>query len=341
MFSVRTKELNDVDPEQIPFQQLLDEGKPVVLKGVAGEWALVQAGLRSRREAFDYILAYYADKKLLSYCGAPEIKGRFFYNKDMSGINYETHWVLLNEFFAQIEQEANKERPKSLYIGSTTMDACLPNMRKENDLLLNDSMFKDNKPLLSIWMGNQTTASAHYDFSNNIAVCLVGKRRFTLFPPEQIANLYPGPLAPTPGGQVVSLVDFDNPDFNRHPNFKNAIESAEVAEMQPGDMLIYPAMWWHQVEALDKFNVMVNYWWNNTPKFLDSPQVTMLHGMLSLRDRPEQEKQAWKALFDYYVFGDAETPGAHIPKHAQGSLAEIDEKSARRLRAEVMNRLNR
>ena len=143
--------------------------------------------------------------------------------------------------------------------------------------------------------------------SNNLACCMVGRRRFTLFPPDQIANLYPGPLEPTPGGQVVSMVDFRAPDFDRFPRFRDALDAAEVAELEPGDVLFYPAMWWHHVEALDPFNVMINYWWNASPAFMDTPMTTLLHALLSLRDRPEHEKAAWRALFDYYVFGPADT----------------------------------
>ena len=39
--------------------------------------------------------------------------------------------------------------------------------------------------------------------------------------------------------------------------------------------------------------------------------------------RPEHEKRAWKALFDYYVFGPAERAGEHLPEHARGNLAPI------------------
>ena len=66
---------------------------------------------------------------------------------------------------------------------------------------------------------------------------------------------------------------------------------AQVAELEPGDVLFYPAMWWHQVEARDAFNVMINYWWNTSPRFMDSPQNTLLHALLSLRDRPDAEKR--------------------------------------------------
>jgi hypothetical protein len=100
-------------------------------------------------------------------------------------------------------------------------------------------------------------------------------------------------------------------------------------------------MWWHNVEALDPFNVMINYWWNVSPAFIDTPMITLLHAILSLRDRPEQEKQAWKELFDYYAFGNEDRPREHLPEHARGVLAPLDETSSRRLRADLLQRLNR
>jgi hypothetical protein len=145
----------------------------------------------------------------------------------------------------------------------------------------------------------------------------------------------------TPGGQVVSMVDFDAPDFERFPRFKDALAAAQVADLEPGDVLVYPALWWHQVEALDPFNVLINYWWNAAPGFMDTPMNTLLHGLLSLRDRPDFEKQAWKKLFDYYVFGPADRAGAHLPEGARGDLGPMDDRKARRLRAYLLNRLNR
>jgi hypothetical protein len=74
---------------------------------------------------------------------------------------------------------------------------------------------------------------------------------------------------------------------------------------------------------------------------MDTPQNTLLHALLSLRDRPEQEKRAWRAMFDYYVFGPPGTPAAHLPEAARGNLAPMDETRARRLRAYLLKRLNR
>ncbi len=137
------------------------------------------------------------------------------------------------------------------------------------------------------------------------------------------------------------MTNIHAPDFERFPRLREALAAAQVAELEPGDALFYPAMWWHQVEALEAFNVMVNYWWNTSPQYMDTPQNTLLHALLSLRDRSEQEKRAWRALFDYYVFGPADRAGAHLPEAARGNLAPMDEMKARRLRAYLLQRLNR
>ena len=140
---------------------------------------------------------------------------------------------------------------------------------------------------------------------------------------------------------VFSMVDFDEPDFDAHPGFREALAVAQVAELEAGDVLVYPALWWHQVEALAPFNVLVNYWWNVAPDFADTPANTLLHGLLSLRDRPDFEKRGWKALFDYYLFGPADRAAAHLPEAARGPLAPLDASRARRLRAVLLDRLNR
>ena len=288
-----------------------------------------------------YLKSHYSGLQVVSYSGPPEIQGRFFYDPSVTGLNFQTERVTLDGFLDRIRDHLDDAEAPSLYMGSTDLDTYLPGFRAENDLGLDPATFGDSPPLVSIWAGNRTIASAHYDMSNNIACCMVGRRRFTLFPPDQVENLYPGPLEPTPGGQVISMVDFTDPDFRRFPRFRQALDAAQVADLEPGDVLVYPALWWHQVEALDPFNVLVNYWWNAAPAFMDTPMNTLLYGLLSLRDRPAFEKQGWKALFDYYVFGPAERPTAHLPEAAHGNLGPMDALKARRLRAYLLNRLNR
>ncbi|WP_294331748.1 cupin-like domain-containing protein [uncultured Sphingomonas sp.] len=335
--AVRTVE--GIAPDAIPFDQLIADQSPVILKGIAADWPLVRAGLQSADAAMDLLQRFDAGRPVVTFTGAPDIQGRFFYDDAGTGLNFGSRREPLTALLDAMRPRIGDAAAPSFYVGSTDLDQYLPGFRAENDLKLDHPMFEQH--LASIWIGNRTIATCHYDMSHNLAVCAVGRRRFTLFPPDQIANLYPGPLEPTPGGQVVSMVDFGDPDFDRHPGFRAAMATAQVAELAPGDLLFYPAMWWHHVEALAPFNVLVNYWWNTSPAWLDTPQITLLHALLSLRDRPAPEKDAWRALFDYYVFGEAERPAAHLPEAARGPLAPIDAIQARRLRAQLLHRLNR
>jgi hypothetical protein len=216
------------------------------------------------------------------------------------------------------------------------VDKVLPGFRSDNDIGLDGV-----RPLVSIWMGNRSRIAAHFDQPDNIACCASGRRRFILFPPREIANLYPGPIHFTPAGQIISMVDFDQPDFERFPKFRQALDKACVADLQPGDAVYVPSMWWHHVEGLEILNILINYWWNATPAWMDAPANVLDYALLALRDLPREQRDAWRALFNFYIFDFDEESIAHLPENRRGALAPLDELTARRLRAQLLNNLNR
>lgn len=341
MTALRATRVVDAAGAQVSPADLLADGRPVILRGAATNWPLVAAGHDGAAGAIAYLKRFDVGREVVGYTGAPAIGGRFFYRDDWTGLNFEAKRVPLSAYLDRIATRLGDADTPSFYIGSTDLDTYLPGLRAENDLALPAPPAGHDPALVSIWIGNRTVAATHYDMSNNLACCMVGRRRFTLFPPEQVANLYPGPLEPTPGGQVVSMVDLRAPDLTRYPRFAEALAHAEVADLEPGDVLFYPALWWHNVEALDAFNVMINYWWNAVPTFADTPMTTLLHGILSLRDRPQAEKEAWRAMFEHYVFGEADQAGEHLPAEMRGDLAPLDDRRARQLRAKLLARMNR
>jgi hypothetical protein len=170
---------------------------------------------------------------------------------------------------------------------------------------------------------------------------VAGRRRITLFPPQQLRNLYIGPLDLTPAGQPVSLVDFSAPDFNRFPRFAQALEHAQVAELDAGDALLIPSMWWHHIEALEGFNALVNYWWRQTPEWMDTPMNALMLALMTVRDLPADQRAIWRDVFEHYVFDPGEATDGHIPEPARGALAPLDAEAVRRLRARLLKRLNR
>jgi hypothetical protein len=106
------------------------------------------------------------------------------------------------------------------------------------------------------------------------------------FPPDQVANLYVGPLDHTMAGQPASMAPLKSPDFDRFPRFREALAAARTAELEPGDAIYIPTLWWHHVEALSAFNVLVNYWWEDPSQFAGGAFEAMIHGIMSVSYLP-------------------------------------------------------
>lgn len=311
---------------------------PAIIRGIAADWPLVKTAKHSVDEFFNYIDSF-DNHSQLTHVGMGTVpakhQGRLFYNEAFTGFNFSRKNVEFPSFISEIRQAASNADGTAHYMGSTNVDRLLPNIRQDNDI----KALAGLNPLVSIWLSNQTVVAAHQDFPDNLAVCVAGKRRFTLFPPEQISNLYIGPLDKTPAGQPISLVDHRNPDFSEHPKYKTALTSAVVAELSPGDALFIPSLWWHSVESLAPINVLINYWWQKTPNYIGSPMDALFHSIMNIGTLTNKQKLAMKALFDEYVFDDKTHDFAHIPENAQGILAK-DELANRQLRAMLLNKLN-
>ncbi len=192
--------------------------------------------------------------------------------------------------------------------------------------------------------GGWVTTPAHFDESNNLACVVSGRRRFTLFPPEQISNLYIGPFGHAPTATPISLVSLENPDYARFPRFREALASALVAELEPGDAIYMPALWWHHVQSLAKYNILVNYWWKGpagAPASSDTALNCLLHCLLTLKHLPVEQREVWKAIFDHYIFSASEQSVEHIPVALRGVLGEISPELAKQVKAFLVTQLQR
>ena len=326
----------ELSPGTSPSQELLTSETPWVARGYLREWPVVEHGKQGDEKALAYLASFYQGRPVSAFLAEPEYKGRFFYNEDVTGFNFVQVDTRLDQVFSKLLSLKNESNAPSLYVGSTQTSAWLPGFNEAHPL-------PATLPgvMTSLWIGNQSRVAAHFDFPRNIACCVIGQRRFTLFPPDQVANLYVGPWDLTPAGQPISMVDFENPDYDRFPGFAEAEANAVVTELAPGDVIYIPNMWWHQVESLSSINGLVNFWWQETPGVYGSPTEALKHAFLSIRSLPLHQRNALKSLFDHYVFAEDTKHLEHLPEASWGRLDSVSDSLARQLRAELTNSLKR
>lgn len=323
---------------EIRFRSVDDftgDSHPLVLRGLAADWPLVAAARGGAQAAADYLAHFDRGSTARVMRADSAEKGRYFYTPDMRGFNFETAQVPLGILMRQLVAWLDEPDAPSLYAGSASTPEHLPGLAEANPM-----PFATPGATPRIWIGNASHISAHYDASENIAVVAAGRRRFTLFPPDQTPNLYVGPLDMTIAGQPVSMVDLRAPDLDRFPRFAQALETALVADLEPGDAIYIPTLWWHNVVAETPFNILLNYWYGQPPS--GSPFAALVHAMQAVRDLPQDERDAWRVWFDHYVFSpDAAARAEHLPEHARGVLGAASPARTQRIADYVIQALTR
>ncbi len=313
--------------------EVLEPCRPVVLRGLVRDWPLVQHGIGSPAAFRDYLSRFDAGEQVEAFVGEAGIGGKYYYGENLQGFNFERRRMRFGEALETLIATVDQPESPTMYIGSVPVDQCLPGFSLQNPL-----------PILPpgigarIWLGHASNVSAHYDAFDNVACVVAGTRRFTLFPPDAIGNLYVGPIDNTMAGQPVSLAASSSDD-EKFPLFREVRDKALVAELGVGDALYIPKLWWHQIEATAPFNGLVNYWWDAFSIGPDAPYTALLLSMITIAERPAAERNAWKAFFDHYVFRANGHPLAHLPADKHGILGPLKAGNYGKIRARIMQLL--
>lgn len=292
--------------------QVVAAGAPVVLRGVARHWPMLAGG---REAVIAALLAADAGQSAEMFIGRPAIGARYFYDEALAGFNFTRETVPFRDALTRIVATAEAADRPSLYMGSLPAETYLPGIAAAVRLPFVPA---DVSP--RVWIGHASSVACHYDAMDNVACVAAGRRRFTLYPPEAIGDLYVGPIDHTMAGQPVGLAVGSPPGNTRFPRFERWRDRAELVDLEPGDALYVPKLWWHQVEATDPVNVLVNYWWDGFADGPEAPYTTMLLAMLAIAERPAAERAAWRAWFDHYVFRPERHPLHFLPPAKHGIL---------------------
>jgi len=319
-------------------REIVPKGEPAVFRGLVADWPVVQAGKAGHEALAQMLYSAATNEPFQAWFGPPGIEGRFSYNADFSGFNYERKLATVDQLLDLLLRQRGHERPYSMYAGGIPIRKHLPRLIPGIPVTMLD-MARDT--VISLWLGNRTHTATHWDLSQNLACVVAGRRRFTLFPPDQLKNLYVGPLEFTLAGQPISLVDIDAPDFEAYPRFAEALETALRAELGPGDALYIPSMWWHNVWSLEELGALINFWWRDAEPPLLTPVNALYHAAITMRDLPPNELAAWRTMFDHYIFGDNGDPVEHLPQNARGLLGRRTPELVARVKKLLIDALSR
>lgn len=316
--SRQVKQIEGVDRARFEAD-ILPARQPVVLKGLVRDWPVVQAARQSNAAVVALFKQMDISGKPVNISVLPPVhKGNFFYNDDLSGYNFRVDQTPVSALLDRLLENETREDFVTIYAQSLILADYMPAFEADHPLPV---LASSTGPRL--WLGNRVRTRTHFDPAHNIACAVAGKRRFTLFPPEQIDNLYPGPFDFAPGGVPVSMVALENPDLDRYPLFARALEVAQQADLEPGDALYIPYGWWHNVQSQTGFNALVNYWWNEAGVDWVPPNIALFASILALRDLPPDQKHIWKHVMDRYVFGDSEAAAAHLPERGRHGFGKL------------------
>jgi hypothetical protein len=297
--------------------EIVPAARPAILRGLAADWPAVRAGRESADAFATYLRGQANDAPGEAWFGDPAIGGRFDFDAELTGFNHDRKLATIDQLLDLLLRQRGSAEAWGIYAGALPLPKHLPGFAAANPMPLLDA---DRHMLVSLWLGNRTKTAAHWDLPQNLACVVLGRRKFTLFPPDQLANLYVGPIDFTLAGQPTSMVDAEDPDLARFPRFADALAAAQVAELEPGDALYLPSLWWHAVHGRDEVGAMVNYWWRDGPARMVTPLHSLLHAAMTMHELPEHERTAWKAHFDHYIFRASGDPMAHVPEAARGIL---------------------
>ena len=161
---------------------------PFVVRKLVADWPLVKAGLQSPRAARTYLLDRARDVPFAVSIGQPGHDGRMFYDAAMA-MNFQMARGRLTDIFGGFDDNEGRADAPTVYLASIDVPGHFDEVDSENRVELGA-----RQAVASLWIGTPTRIAAHNDFPDNLACCVAGRRRFTLFPPGQFRNLYLGQI---------------------------------------------------------------------------------------------------------------------------------------------------
>ena len=180
-------------------------------------------------------------------CGLHDLIQRA--SKPLEEVNEGKFYIASNErYYLRATSEDARGKDQVLFhkdYPELSKDFNLPEFFEPENLF--SSVLRVSSPGIRVW--------THYDVMDNLYAQIVGRKKAIMWAPSEALNLYLD-------GDKSKVVDIDNHDVNskEFPNFCKAKQW--TCDLIPGDLLYIPAMWFHNMTAID-FGVAINVFWKN------------------------------------------------------------------------------
>ena len=169
---------------------------------------------------------------------------------------FYSHWKQKKQWSPQTEDEF-------YYLASLPMNKYFPSLCDEVSVPIHP---KEQKKSGNLWLGNTGQIThVHYDWStgdpgmDGLHAVILGKKLFKLFDPAKNVNSFK--RVKTWGRFHNAEVDSTGlPNITTNPEFLNA-EVINI-ELQQGDILYIPKLWWHYVHTLEP-SIAINFWFQH------------------------------------------------------------------------------
>jgi lysine-specific demethylase 8 len=215
--------------------------QPVILRGAIDDWPAM------RRWSPAYLKERFGEREMT----AVRTREGSLYDR-RSGMNYET--MRVGDYVDLVE--ANRQQ--DLYAVFRVHEV-IPELF---DDIVRPAYCRDARWFRSkfFFSGPDTHGLLHRDLPENLYAQVVGRKRFTLLHRRHTRTVHCHSMLS--GVPNFSPVDAEAPDFERFPRFREA-PVAQV-ELEPGDVLYIPSLWWHQACPLS-VSMGINMWWVRGP----------------------------------------------------------------------------
>lgn len=310
-----------VRPSRAEFASIVDASEPVVLDGCLDEWPLYRAlsAASTLAEKLAVLQAGIDDRPLeFSVLGAAH--GGHLYFAD--GLDTRGQKLSVRGTFADFARRAaDAERSGELAYLQALPIRTVPGWVKGLGVL----PYLDGQRVQpsGIWIGSGgQVVDLHYDPFHNFICMLAGQKRVLVAPPEVMHDVYPRALDRSPFNAPASSAKLLEPDFERFPRLRSALEKVQVAVLSPGQVLYLPPFYWHHVESFG-FNVMVNTWQHTMPAAQVRRVGALRRDALQLFARHTAEVRAAAAPRYAAAFALEGDPGGELPPAIADHLARL------------------